>query len=225
MFGAVHAFILPVVPYLLWLYAIMACVTLAAEILVAAPLAALLHVRADGQDFVNAEQKTIYTILFNALLRPSLLLFGLVLANTAFAVMAVYLNKTLSMALLSSQGDSIVGPIGLISFLILTFYLHYQLAVRSMSLVHQVPSMVSELLGARDQSRGEENDSTKVMGAVVNMTRTAGNQAVVGAFTPKPPKAPNDPGTKPGATPAATDALKPQQGGNQGSQRGEEGRR
>lgn len=182
--GALHAYILPMLPFIMWTFAILAVVSLAAELVIAAPLAAFMHLRMDGNELINEPQKTIYTMTFNALLRPSLLLCGLVVANLTFAIMANYLNKVFGVAVTNTNGDSIVGLVGVITMTILIFYLHYQLVVRSMQLISAVPATVSELIGARDQDRDAHGEGMRIFAAVGNITTRGANAA--GAALNKP---------------------------------------
>lgn len=172
--GALHAYILPMIAFLIWFYAIIAVVSVAAELVIAAPVAAFMHVRADGDELINDRQRTIYVMAFNALLRPSLLLFGLATANLVFSAMCNFLNQTYGMAVSTTNGDSVVGVVGWMTMTVMVFYLHYQLVLRSMHLITAVPSTVAELIGARDQSRDEQENTRQVFGAVANISTRAG---------------------------------------------------
>lgn len=172
--GALHAYILPMIAFLIWFYAIIAVVSVAAELVIAAPVAAFMHVRADGDELINDRQRTIYVMAFNALLRPSLLLFGLATANLVFSAMCNFLNATYGMAVSTTNGDSVVGVVGWMTMTVMVFYLHYQLVLRSMHLITAVPSTVAELIGARDQSRDEQENTRQVFGAVANISTRAG---------------------------------------------------
>jgi conjugal transfer/type IV secretion protein DotA/TraY len=173
-FGALNAYILPMVTYFIWTFAVLGCACYAIEVVVAAPIAAFMHIRFDGQEFVNQEQKTIYSIIFNAFLRPTVLLFGLIASNMIFAVMAGYVNGTFSVAMIASQGDNMIGIVGIFVMLGMLMYLHYQLAVRSAALIHEVPRMVSHILGAQDGERGESTHGAQVFAGIANVSRSAG---------------------------------------------------
>ena len=178
VFGTINAYVLPMVTYLLWLFAVMGCACYAAEVVIAAPLAAFMHIRMDGAELINQEQRTIYSIVLGGFLRPTLLLLGLIMSSKIFAVMAGYVNATFAIAMLASQGNSIIGLFGILAMLAILMYLHYQLAVRSFSLVHEVPRMVSHIIGVQDSERGEQEHSTKVFGAVGNFVNSTGSRGV-----------------------------------------------
>ena len=187
--GALHAYILPMLPFLLWFYAMLAVASVAAELVIAAPLAAFMHMRADGQELINAEQRSIWLMGFNGFLRPSLLLLGLATSNLMMAVGATFLNRTYGTAVTATNGDSVIGIVGFIVLTVMVFYLHYQIVVRSMHLITAVPAVVASLLNATDQHRGEQSDSHQVFANFGNLVRSGTNvtgQAVGNALTAKP---------------------------------------
>ena len=183
VFGAINAYVLPMVPYIMWFFAVVACATLAIELVLVAPIAAFFHVRYDGQELIDGPQKAIYTLTFHAITRPPLLLFGLILSNSLFAVMASYLNQTFALAMTSSAGNNIIGVVGVLTMMALLLYLHYQLAVRCMSLVHQVPSMAAHIMGAPDLQRGEGQETNQVFAAVGSFVRNQGTSAITAGLT------------------------------------------
>ena len=65
----------------------------------------------------------------------------------------------------------------------LVVYLHYQLAVKCMSLVSSAPAMVSHILGVHDHDR-HGNAHTEVLGGMVNFTRSGG-QSLAAGMAPK----------------------------------------
>jgi conjugal transfer/type IV secretion protein DotA/TraY len=171
IFGALHVYVLPLIPYVIWFFAVIGVASMAVELMIAAPLAALQHIKADGEEFVEQKQQTFYLMAFNALLKPSLLLFGLALSSVMFVVMANFLNQTFGYAMVVSQGDSIVGPVGVLVMLCFSFYLHYQICVKSFSLITQVPAVVANLIGAQDPQRDEHQQGDVIVAGVANLTR------------------------------------------------------
>ncbi|PWC48855.1 hypothetical protein TSA6c_21370 [Azospirillum sp. TSA6c] len=198
--GTVEAYIVPMIPFVSWFFAIIGCASFAVEFVIAAPLAALMHVRMDGDELVNQQQKPFYTMLFNGALRPTLLLFGLFSSNIVFSVMAGFLNSTFGLAMSAAQGSHITGIAGILGLMCLLMYLHYQLAVRCMELVHRVPQMVSRFVGAEDLDQDTHRNSTSIAGAVVGMVQRGGahvNAAAFGAGGPSSEGSGRDGGGKP----------------------------
>lgn len=168
--GAVHAYVLPMVPYIMTAFFVGGMVILTVEALVAAPIWAFFHIRMDGQDFVSDVQKPGYMIAFNLLLRPALMVFGLILSYLVFGGMAWFVEKTFfptASSMASSQG---VGPIGLIVMIVMVTYIHYQMAIRAFSLITQVPDRVSRWFGQGGEHLGEEQDSEKSAALIVRET-------------------------------------------------------
>ena len=77
-------------------------------------------------------------------------------------------------------------------------YLHYQLAVKCMALIHQVPAMVGQIMGVADQDRGESQAHSSVYGGIVNFSGSARQIASVVGLKPKPsPPKPTTQGVTP----------------------------
>ena len=165
--GVVHAYILPLVPYTMHLFAVMGLMILTVEAMVAAPLWAFFHVRLDGQDFVDQVQRPGYMIAFNLLLRPSLIIFGLILSYGVFGAGLWFVNETFYAAATSVFSGHTAGPIGLVVMVIIMTYLHYQMCMRSFSLITQVPDRVTRWFGQGGENLGEEKDNDAATSFIV----------------------------------------------------------
>ncbi len=170
--GAVHAYILPLVPYIMTVFFVASMLVLVVESLVAAPIWAFVHIRMDGQEFVDQVQKPGYMIAFNLILRPSLMVFGLILSYLVFGAMMWFVAKTFNPAATGLAAMGSVGPIGMIVLIALQSYLDYQVAVRSFQLILQVPDRVTRWFGQGGENLGEDNDSHRISGAVVGQVQS-----------------------------------------------------
>lgn len=185
--GVLHAYILPMIPYIMMLFFIMGMLILTVEALVAAPIWAFFHVRLDGQEFVDQVQRPGYMIAFNLLLRPSLAIFGLLLSYIVFGAMAWFMNVTFFPAAMAATAGNGYGFLGIITMMVVTAYLHWQLAIRSFSLITQIPDRVTRWFGQGGEQLGEENEAQKstqfIIGNVTSrMDRMAGGVGVVQAL-------------------------------------------
>ena len=80
--GIFHAYVLPMLPYIQFLFFVMGMLILVCEGMVAAPLWAFMHVSMDGSEFVDGKQEAGYIILFNLFLRiPFAMCHPVVLAH------------------------------------------------------------------------------------------------------------------------------------------------
>jgi len=183
--GAVHAYILPMIPYVMTVFFVGGMVILTVEALVAAPIWAFFHIRMDGQDFISDVQKPGYMIAFNLLLRPALMVFGLILSYLVFGGMAWFVEATFFNVAESMAASMGVGPIGLLVMIVMVTYIHYQLAIRAFSLITQVPDRVSRWFGQGGEHLGEEDDSNKTSMLLVNQStsRIEGLARVGGAVS------------------------------------------
>jgi hypothetical protein len=165
--GAVHAFVIPMIPYVMTAFFVGGMALLTAEALVAAPLWAFFHVRMDGDSFVSDVQKPGYMIAFNLLLRPALMIFGLILSYLVFGAMAWFVEHTFYQAATALSASTSIGPIGAIVFLMIVTYIHFQMAVRAFSMILQVPDRVTRWFGQGGERLGEEEDAGKATAFIV----------------------------------------------------------
>ncbi|MBB5693581.1 hypothetical protein [Muricoccus pecuniae] len=90
-------------------------------------------------------------------------------------------------------------------------YLHYQIAIRSFALIHEVRKMVSNILHVEDGQRGEADNDRHVYAAIGNFTTSAG--AKLGAIGARPRQAnTNNGGKGSDAKAETTDAGVPDDG-------------
>ncbi|WP_431858747.1 DotA/TraY family protein [Azospirillum sp.] len=161
-----HAFVLPMMPFIHFLYAVMGMLILVIEGVIAAPLWAFMHIRMDGAEFLDGPQKAGYGIVFNLLFRIPLTLFGLFFSILVFEAMVWFLSKTVYAAMASATTGNTVGLIGVITYVILISVLNYQLAIRSFNLISQVPDRVARWFGAQPDGDGEHHQAASAVGFV-----------------------------------------------------------
>jgi conjugal transfer/type IV secretion protein DotA/TraY len=171
--GAFECYVIPMLFYIAWMFQIVNCIAFAAEFVLAAPLAAYQFMRINGTEAVGPEQRQFFLIAFmQGFLRPSLLIFGLVISSYVFSSIATVLNATFNLAVAASQGDSIVGPIGIITYVLMLVFIQWQLCVRSISLIGRVPDAVADLVGgAAGRMSGIDEQALGVTGAVTPHVR------------------------------------------------------
>ena len=81
-----------------------------------------------------------------------------------------------------------IGIVGILTMLLIAMYLHYQLAIRCLRLITEVPRMVSQILGVQDGDRGENDMHSNVFAAVGRFTNNAGQGFAARAMAPRPGK-------------------------------------
>lgn len=186
--SALYSTVLPMLGYTFWLFAVAGAITYLIESVVGAAFWAFAHVKSDnGQEFVGNAQRAGYSIAFNSAFRPTLMVIGLALGHVVFAVTASFVNATFALAVDSAfsgeafYGSRIISPVGLLVLAGMIFYIHYQLAVRSYSLITELPDRVARWSGASGEGLGEaghfEEANRTVVGGVMSRTTAYGASA------------------------------------------------
>lgn len=102
--------LLPMMPFIIWLGAIIGWTILVVEAIIAAPLWAIMHLHPTGSDIVGRGGAG-YALVLGLLLRPVLLIFGFIAAVTLSAVFGEFINKLFFQVWDSSRN----GEIGFVS--------------------------------------------------------------------------------------------------------------
>lgn len=184
--GIAHAYILPLVPYITMTFFVYSMLILLAEGMIAAPIWAFFHIRMDGQEFIDQSQRPGYIILFNLLFRPTLAILGLMFSIQIFDAGTYLLKLTFSQAVLSSFSGYGFELIGIIVAIVIITYMHWQLAIRSFSMITQVPDRVSRWFNASTNDGMNEGQDINAAIGLVNQVEgrtrgiTAGLSAAAG---------------------------------------------
>ncbi|WP_395454303.1 DotA/TraY family protein [Azospirillum melinis] len=197
--GIFHAFVLPMLPFIHFSFAVMGILVTVVEGVIAAPLLAFAHVRMDGQDFIDQHQKPGYDMAFNLFLRIPLTLFGLFFSILVMEAMIWLLARTLFAAMASASAANTFGLFGTLTYVVMIGVLNYQIATRCFHLITQIPDRVCRWFGVGGGHNDESQHVGGALGMVVNHTRS-GLDAGAGAV--KAAAAAKQPGS------AALDALK-----------------
>ncbi|QWK81267.1 DotA/TraY family protein [Ochrobactrum sp. BTU1] len=101
--GSTMSFVLPLMPSIIWVLAIMSFIILIIEAIFAAPLWAIAHLSMGGHGFVGSHARKGYVLLLSLLLTPTLMIFGLLAGMIVFRIAGNVLNAGMYYALTSSQ--------------------------------------------------------------------------------------------------------------------------
>jgi conjugal transfer/type IV secretion protein DotA/TraY len=156
--GAFLSYILPMLPYFMWLSALFGWVLLTIEAIIAGPLWAFAHMRLDGEGVAGPMGEQGYRIVLNVFLRPVLMLAGLFIGMAMFIGGTHFVLYTYGMAV---NGAGLVSghvndPIQFTVMIVLLVVIVAILAERSFSLITQVPDRVMRWIGHGGENLGEE---------------------------------------------------------------------
>ena len=191
--GVLFAYILPIIPYFYHLFAVIGMLILILEALIATPLWMFNHVNLKGDDFVTDNVKQGYMIMFNVLIRPSLITLALILSFGLFSVGVWLVQKTVFTAYFSTIGAG-QGVVGSLLFFAVIGYLHWQMALQAFSLITELPDRVMRWIGMQPEGLGERGETERATGFFVagvnNRVESFGNaglmkNALSGSGVPK----------------------------------------
>ena len=158
--GAFLAFILPLLPFLLWTAAVTGYFLLVAEAVIATNLWAVAHLRLDGEGLAgNAAQQGYYLVLALTL-TPVLMVFGFLLGMGIFKVTSTLIGIGIDVALRGLAHDQswAVWLVGMAVVAIILVIVYVVLAERSFSLVAELPGKVLRWVGADANVTSREDE-------------------------------------------------------------------
>lgn len=146
--GLTVAFVLPMVPYVMWIAGIASWLILVCEAVVAAPLWMLAHMTLNGEG-LHGNARQGYALLFDVLFRPTLMLFGLFFGYFVFDAMSWLVHQTFGVAagFALSHGWLVSNFLGMLLLVWMFVLLHMILALASFRLIAIVPNRVPQILG------------------------------------------------------------------------------
>lgn len=158
--GLMHAYVLPMIPYIYFTTFILTELIFVITSLIAAPLWMLAHIRLDGgEEYVGQQQMAGYAILFNLLMRIPLGVLAFVMSFMIFNAMQVFMQMTFYPAVQGGQGHGSAGIFGMLVNLILMTFLNWQIALRCFGLINTVPNAMSQWMGLHQQMQDHESGS------------------------------------------------------------------
>ena len=147
MAGVTLAFILPMVPFIRFMFGIMAWILSLLETVVAIPVVALAHIKMEGEGLAGPMARTAYLLLLQLFLRPTLMVFGLILALLIFNLMIVALNEFYTQAIRSIEAGGANAALGGVVYTVLYGVLAYAMANASFKAIDLIPNQCLQWIG------------------------------------------------------------------------------
>ena len=144
----------------------------------------------DGQEFVDQVQKPGYMIAFNLMLRPVLMIFGLMLGYVTFGSLLWFVNNTFLPAAESLGQTVVIGGVGVIVLIVMISYIDFQIAMRSFHLITELPDRVTRWFGQAGDRLHDDEHARKTSNMFVGAMENRFNQVAGGMFragNPAPP--------------------------------------
>ncbi|MBU6355829.1 MAG: DotA/TraY family protein [Rhodospirillales bacterium] len=167
--GIAMEYLIPMLGYTIWISALAVFMLFIVEAVAGAPFWSFSHIRADGQDLVNQEQSYGWKIIPVAILYPSMMVVGLVLANVAMSAIINLVNHTFLVA--TNAIGAVYDPFGLAAVLSILFGIYYNVIQRSYRLITWIPEWVMSWMGSSGVNRGDGHGEGV---GIVDKTRQGG---------------------------------------------------
>jgi len=175
VFGCTLAYYLPIIPYLVYTFAVVGWFMAAIETMVASPLISLAIMAPGGEHEVFGKAVNSIFLLFNVFLRPILLVFGLIAAILLMGVVISMINAGFSQVMNSVGGQgisAITDPIELIVFIFMYIALVTLTVNKCCSIIPEMPDKVMKWLGAQGMGYGADK-LTSIAGAAETGAKVA----------------------------------------------------
>lgn len=186
--GMFLSFYVSMIPYITWTIGVIKWLTVVVESVIAAPIWAAAHVHPDGDDQVGRAGPG-YMIILSLFLRPSLMVFGLVLSIVMSQPVAHFVNLTYITQVQGAMGNSANFLGAMLAYtviygLIMAIVLH---AV--FSLINYIPDQVLRWVGSAVGAHGiADQEAHEVQNRAIGAFSRTSQAAAPGERKPRPPK-------------------------------------
>lgn len=152
--GLILTYILPNLPFFLWFGATIGWLVLCVEAILAAPMWAVMHLTANGDDMVGSGAQG-YRLVLSLMLRPVLMILGLVVSFVMLSVVGQLFTKLFfEVFTLNNDGNFIVWIGGLIISPIIYLIGMYILIKKLFSMIHIIPDELLKWFGGGGSQMG-----------------------------------------------------------------------
>jgi conjugal transfer/type IV secretion protein DotA/TraY len=160
--GLTIAFVLPMIPWVMWMAGVAGYLILVCEAVIAVPLWMLAHMTFEG-DGLHGLAKEGYGLIFNVLFRPTLMLLGLFLGYFVFDAMSWLIRESFGIAagFVLQNGWLVTNFIGVAVLLSIYVMTHVVAALTSFRLISLVPHHLPRLLGFSSANRVDMDQFTR----------------------------------------------------------------
>ena len=152
--GIIISYVLPMIPYVLWMAGVCGWIILVCEAMVAVPLWMLAHMTFGG-DGLHGRGIEGWGLLFNVMFRPTLMVIGLFLGYFVYDCMSWLIRESFGIAagFALDGGWFVTNMIGLVVLLNIFVMLHVTAALMSFRMVTLLPHHLPRLIGLAPANR------------------------------------------------------------------------
>ncbi|WP_166144077.1 DotA/TraY family protein [Methylosinus sp. RM1] len=181
--GIMIAYVLPMIPWVMWIAGVTGYLILVIEAVIAVPLMMVAHMTFDGEG-LHGRAVQVYELLFNVLFRPVLMLLGLFAGYFVFSSVSWLIRISFGVAVhfVLERGWFVTNLIGLVVLLAIFVLLHIVVAIKAFGLISLIPHHVPKMLGFSPANRVDMDEFSKAAawtgteGTIKTINRYARNQ-------------------------------------------------
>jgi conjugal transfer/type IV secretion protein DotA/TraY len=177
--GFFLSFVVPLIPFMVWVAGLLGFLLMAFEMIVAAPLWAIMHMHPDGHEMVGMASQG-YKIALAIITRPFLMVLGLIGGYALFDGFTKLVTPMISAAVVSGQGvgGGFTGPFDMIGAVGVYVTLTVIIAYEAFKLVFVLPEKVMAWASSGHNGYNEGNTVGEQKGAHDNAKNVA-NQKLI----------------------------------------------
>jgi len=172
--GLILSYVLPMLPFFLWFGATLGWLVMCIEAIIAAPMWAIMHVTASGDEMLGSGAQG-YKLVLSLILRPVLMIFGLVASFVIIEVVGDILTEIFFGVFVVGQSDGNI-ILKVIGYLIIAPLMYawamFVLIKKAFSMIHVIPEEILKWFGGAQSSQ---------LGDFANTVGGEGNGAMGGA--------------------------------------------
>lgn len=152
--GMIISYVLPMIPYVMWMAGVCGWIILVCEAMIAVPLWMLAHMTVGGEG-LHGRATEGWGLLFNVVFRPSLMLIGLFLSYFVFDCMSWLIRQGFGIAIgfVLDNGYVVTNWLGLIVLLNIFVMTNVTAALMSFRMIALIPHHLPRLIGFNAASR------------------------------------------------------------------------
>lgn len=146
--GMMISYVLPMVPYVMWMAGVCGWIILVCEAMIAVPLWMLAHMTVGG-DGLHGRAIEGWGLVFNVMFRPTLMIIGLFLSYFVFDCMSWLIRESFGIAVgfILANGWFVTNLIGIVVLLNIFVMLQVTTAIMSFRMIALLPHHLPRLLG------------------------------------------------------------------------------
>lgn len=184
--GAMLAYAVPMTPFFLWIGIIIGWTLMVVEAILAAPLWAVMHLHPYGDD-MTGKGGSGYMLVLGLVVRPALIIFGLIAAITLSGLFGQYLNAVFLSSFVAPK--TLLGVITTLMMGVIYTTILLNIIKTTFSLMHQIPDQLLRWIGGGSEQLGQfastfgpmaMEKASAVAGGVIGATGQAGTAGAKG---------------------------------------------